>query len=91
MDVLEQVTAVSVVLLLLFGALWWLRRRGLAIMAPPRRSGSRRMECLERLPLAPQHALHLIRLGDTELLLSASPAGCSLVHQRPCPAQEVSR
>jgi flagellar biosynthetic protein FliO len=91
MDVLEQVTAVTVVLLLLCGTLWWLRRRGVAVLSLPGRGGSRRMECLERLPLGPQHALHLIRLGDIELLVSASPAGCSLVHQKPCSQREVSR
>jgi flagellar biosynthetic protein FliO len=91
MDVLEQVTAVSVVLLLLCGTLWWLRRRGVAVLTLSGRGGSRRMECLERLPLGPQHALHLIRLGDTELLVSASATGCSLIHQRPGTHPEVSR
>ena len=37
------------------------------------------MECLERLPLGPQHTLHLVRLGETALLVASSPSGCSLV------------
>ena len=79
MDVIEQMTAVALVLMLLGATLWWLRRRGLAVLSLTRRAGGRRMECVERLPLGPQHALHLIRLGDTELLVASSPSGCSLV------------
>jgi flagellar biogenesis protein FliO len=79
MDVLQQITAVVAVLALLGGSLWLLRRRGLANWAVGRRSGSRRMEYLERLPLSPQHTLHLVRLGDRDLLLAASPSGCALV------------
>ena len=79
MDVIEQMTAVALVLMLLGATLWWLRRRGLAVLSLTRRPGGRRMECVERLPLGPQHALHLIRLGDTELLVASSPSGCSLV------------
>jgi flagellar biosynthetic protein FliO len=79
MDVIEQMTAVALVLTMLGATLWWLRRRGVAVLSLTRRPGGRRMECVERLPLGPQHALHLIRLGDTELLVASSPSGCSLV------------
>jgi hypothetical protein len=44
-----------------------------------RRPAGRKLECLERLPLGPQHTLHLVRLGDTALLVASSPGGCSLV------------
>src|ERR1035438_10013598 len=72
MEVIQQMAAVAVVLLLLGATLWVLRRRGFAGMAPVRRSAGRRMECLERLPLGPQHTLHLVRVGETELLLALS-------------------
>jgi len=91
MDAIEQVTSVAVVLLLLCGTLWWLRRRGVAVIGLPRRSGGRRMACLERLPLGPQHALHLVQLGDTELLVSCSPAGCSLLHSGPRIGREAAQ
>jgi len=89
MEALEQTTAVGVVLLLLAGTLWWLRRRGLAGPVPGRRAGGRRLECLERLPLGPHHTLHLVRLGETELLLASSPSGCALVQS--LPHREVPR
>ena len=72
--------AVIAVLGLLGISLWWLRRRGLAVVLPARRSAPRRLETLERLPLGPQHTLYLVRLGGRVLLVAASPAGCALVH-----------
>ena len=79
MDVIQQIAAVAAVLVLLAATLWWLRRRGFAGMALARRPARRRLECLERLPLSPQHTLHLLRLGEAVLLVSSSPAGCSLM------------
>ena len=79
MEVIEQMAAVAVVLLLLGATLWALRRRGFAGVALARKSGGRRMECVERLPLGPQQVLHLVRLGETELLLASSPSGCTLL------------
>ena len=91
MDVIEQVTAVAVVMLLLGATLWWLRRRGVAVVALSRRAGSRRMECLERVSLGPQNGLFLIRLGEIELVVASSPAGCSLIHARTPLSHEASR
>ena len=91
MDVMQQVTAVAVVMLLLIATLWWLRRRGVAIVDLSRRPGSRRMECLERVSLGPHNGLFLIRLGETELLVASSPAGCSLIHTRTPLDREVAR
>lgn len=78
MQVLQQMAAVAGVLVLLLATLWWLRRQGYAVAAG-RRSGGRRLECVERLPLGPQQALHLIRVGNQALLVASSPAGCRLL------------
>jgi flagellar biogenesis protein FliO len=91
MEVVQQTGAVMAVLGLLAGTLWWLRRRGLAGVSLGRRPTIRRLERLERLPLGPQHTLHLIRLGGTALLLASSPTGCSVVHSLPCREIECSR
>ena len=76
--------AIGVVLAMLAATLWWLGRKGIALRLPARRPALRRLECLERLPLAPQHTLHLVRMGDTALLLASTPAGCSVVRSVPC-------
>jgi flagellar biosynthetic protein FliO len=78
MDFLEQLAAAGAVVLLLAMVLWWLRRSGLASL-PLTRTRTRRLECLEKLPLGPQHTLHLVRLGDRELLLASTPGGCTVV------------
>lgn len=87
MDAIGQVAAVAGVLGLLAGTLWWLRRRGIAGVLPARRPAGRRLECLERLPLGPHHTLHLVRLGETALLVASSPGGCALV--RSFPSSEI--
>jgi len=84
MDGIGQAAAVALVLALLAGTLWWLRRRGFAGVLPSGRIRGRKLECLERLPLGAQHALHLVRLGDTALLVASYPGGCRLVQSVPC-------
>jgi len=86
MELLRQVGAVTAVLGLLAATLWRLRSRGPALALPSlsrygraRRPARRKLECLERLPLSPQHALHLIRLGDRALIVASSPGGCALL------------
>jgi flagellar biogenesis protein FliO len=78
---MNQFLAVTVVLAALGGTLWWLRRNGFASMLPVRRGAARRMECLERLSLSPQHTLHLVRMDGKVLVVASSPAGCSLMHE----------
>jgi flagellar biogenesis protein FliO len=79
MELMSQLGAVGVVLALLAGTLWWFRRRGMVSVLPLSRRTPRRLVHLERLPLGPQHALHLVRVGGTDLLVGSSPAGCVLV------------
>ena len=84
MDVIRQIAAVGAVLALLATALWWLRRYGFAVASPARKPAGRRLQRLERLPLDARHTLHLVRLGETTLLLASSPSGCALVQSMPC-------
>lgn len=81
MDVVRQVFAVTAVLALLAASLWWLRRRGLARWGRARVSRKRSLLAVERLMLGPQHSLHLVRLAGHGLLVSTSPAGCTLLER----------
>jgi flagellar biosynthetic protein FliO len=83
MEFVQELAAVGAVLTLLAATLWWLRRRGFAALMPMKRTPGRRLECLERLSLGPQHTLHLVRVGDTALLLASTPSGCALVQSLP--------
>ena len=78
MDWNQHFGAVAVVLVLLAACLWWLRRRGLTAL--PLRNGNRRLlKTLERVPLGPQHSLHLVQFGDEKLLVACAPSGCVLL------------
>ena len=78
-----QMAAVAGVLALLALTLWFLRKRGFAGVLPAKSKPARRLECVERLPLGPHHTLHLVRMGETSLLVASSPGGCSLVQSFP--------
>lgn len=74
MDYVSAALKFGLVLLLLYGALWALRRyarTGFVRGAPD----SRRLALLETMPLAPRQALHLVRADDRTLLLGASERG----------------
>jgi len=79
MEILRQIAGACVVLALLGGTLWWLRRRGFAHFAGANGKPVRRLQMIERLPLAAQHSLHLVRLADRAILISVSPSGCRLL------------
>jgi flagellar biogenesis protein FliO len=81
MDTLQPVFAVLFVLGVLGGALYWLRAKGLARFNGKGigRTGARQMRVLERLPLTPNHSLHLVIVGGQRLLVAVSPGGCTVV------------
>jgi flagellar biogenesis protein FliO len=83
MELMRQIAAVTAVLLLLYATTRWLRRRGIASVAGIK-AGGKRLQSLDRLRLGPQHTLHLVKLGNTALLVSSSPTGCALLDSRPC-------
>ena len=81
MESIQQALTVFSVLALLACTLYWLRARGLAqFNVKGLRGGSqRRMQSIERLPLGPQHSLHLVRIAGRIVLVAVSPGGCSIL------------
>ena len=90
MESIQQALSVALVLGLLGGALWWLRRKGMAQFAfnAPGRGKGRSMQVIERMNLTPQHSLHLVRVADRTMLIAASPSGCSILQGFTEPATE---
>jgi flagellar biosynthetic protein FliO len=78
MDLVQPIFAVLFVLALLGLALFFLKRRGLAL---PRlqSAGLKKLEIIERVSLGPHHALHLVRMGDRHLLVATAPSSCQLL------------
>jgi flagellar biogenesis protein FliO len=92
MEGLQQILAVTAVLGLLGGALWWLRRRGLAhYSGAPRLRKNGVLQSVERLPLTPTHTLHLVRMADRAILIASSPGGCQVVESAPWTQLEAPR
>jgi flagellar biogenesis protein FliO len=83
MDAIQPIAAVALVLSMLAGALYFLKKRGAASFHLPgsgsRRGGSRQMEVIERVTLSPQHALHLVRIGDRTVVVATAPSSCRLL------------
>jgi flagellar biosynthetic protein FliO len=81
MELFQQFIIVLGVLGLLGGGLWALKRKGWARagMRRGRDDGQPRLEVIDRLPLTPQHSLHLVKLADRTLLIGLSPSGCNLL------------
>ena len=82
----SQFLAVLMVLGILCGALWVLKRKGMvqtAFRRSSKRTGEPRLEVIDRLSLTPQHSVHLIRVADRTLLVGLSPGGCNLLESSP--------
>lgn len=81
MESIQQALTVFSVLALLACTLYWLRSRGLAQFSVKGLRGGtqRRMQSIERLPLGPQHSLHLVRIAGRVVLVAVSPGGCSIL------------
>jgi len=88
MEILQQLLAVALVLGLLCGSVWLLKRKGWARISAIGSRGKRgndrpRLEVIDRLVLSPHHSLHLVRLEDRTLLVGLSPSGCNLLESAP--------
>jgi flagellar biogenesis protein FliO len=81
MEAIQQALVVVFVLGLLGVTLYWLRGQGMARFSGKGigRAAARRMQTIERLPLSPQHSLHLVNVGGRVLLIAISPSGCSVL------------
>ena len=75
MELIEQLTAVGVVLGLLGATLWVLQRKRLLVS---RGRGPKEMEVVERVTLGPQHTLALVRVKGGLVLVGTGPGVCEI-------------
>jgi flagellar biogenesis protein FliO len=78
MDIAKQSLAIAFVFALLWIALWFLRKRGWAGM---RRSKplTNLLESRGKLVLTARHSIHLVRVGDRNLILALHPDGVTFL------------
>lgn len=82
MDVIRQSLAITFVFVLLWAALWILRKRP-GVSFSKRRANKELLESRARLALGAQHSLHLVRIGDRDVVLAVHPSGVTLLSDLP--------
>ena len=78
MEMVRQMSSIMAVFALLGAAVWLLRRGDFASLRSIRRQ-EKSLESVERLPLTPQHSLHLVKIRGRELVVATHPQGCALL------------
>ncbi|HEY6392902.1 MAG TPA: flagellar biosynthetic protein FliO [Bryobacteraceae bacterium] len=82
MDILRQSLAITFVFALLWAALWFLRKRGnIRIGFPRARASQRVLELRGKLALGPQHSIHIVRIGERDMVVAVHPAGVTVLCQ----------
>jgi flagellar biogenesis protein FliO len=83
MESARQLVSILAVFALLGFALWAARRGGFARLGLTNLRGVAGerdgLLLLERLPLTPQHVLHVVRIRGRELVVATHPQGCVLL------------
>ena len=79
MDLGRELIGIAAVLVMLFGLLWILRRKGWVTGIAASSSTERQIRLLERVSLTPAHSLHLVRAGNRTILLGAHASGVTLI------------
>ena len=82
MDIVRQSLAITFVFALLSAALWFLRKRGNIRAGFPRaRAAHGVLESRGKLALGPQHSIHVVRIGERDMVVAVHPAGVTLLYR----------
>jgi len=78
MDIIRQSLAIAFVFALLWTALWFVRKKGWTGLrrTQPARSW---LESRGKLALSARHSIHLVRIGDRNLILALHPDGVTFL------------
>ena len=80
MDIVKQSLAITFVFALLWAAIWFLRKRNnIRISLPGGRGGQGLIESRGKLSLGAQHSVHVVRIGDRQLVVAVHPTGMTLL------------
>jgi len=81
---LTSIASLALVVAMLAGVLWWLRRLA------PRAGAGKHIRVVESVPLGPGQTLHLVRLADRGLVVAATRDRCELLCELDAaPAEEA--
>jgi len=79
-EAIQSVIAIVVVIGLLLAAVYVLRKQRMAT-GPLTRAlrAERALEVVDRVTLGPQHAIHLVRVRNRQVLVATTPTSCQLL------------
>jgi flagellar biogenesis protein FliO len=88
MDIVRQSLAITFVFALLWTAIWLLRRKGGVRIGSRKSNGACGvLESRGKLVLSQQHVIHVVRIGQQDLVLALHPAGVTLLAEIPVKAE----
>ena len=79
MDVAGQALGILFVFALLGLAVWKLGGRPASIPWVRKSAEGRLLQAVERIPLTPQHAVHVVRYQGRNLVIATHPQGCTVL------------
>ena len=82
MEVIRQSLAITFVFLLLWAALWFVRKKRGSLFTAGR-TDKGLLETRGKLALSAQHTVHVVRIGDRDLVLAVYPSGITLLCDLP--------
>lgn len=89
-EMVRQLVGVSIVLATLVALLWFAKGRGWARWRSFRGAGDERIvTVLQRVPLTPQHTLHVLAVGRRRLVVTSSPGSCQLLGEVDTPGRDL--
>ena len=81
MDFAGQALGVLFVFALLGVAVWKLGGRTVSIPWVRKSPEGRMLQAIERIPLTPQHVLHVVRYQGRNVVIATHPQGCTVLTQ----------
>ncbi|MGI8742872.1 MAG: flagellar biosynthetic protein FliO [Bryobacteraceae bacterium] len=81
MDLIRESLGITIVFALLWAALWLLKRKGAIHMGPPVKRGGRPhcVEVIDKIRLTPQHSVHVVQVGDRQIVLGVHAGGFTVI------------
>ena len=83
MDIVRQSLAITFVFVMLAAALWLLRKKGIRVGSGKPRGERGVLESRGHLALSHQHTIHLVRVGQRDLVLALHPTGVTVLAELP--------
>ncbi len=86
MDLIRESLAITIVFLLLWAALWLLKKKGALGVVGTLAKRSAAVACLEvidKVRLTPQHSVHVVSVDGRRMVVGVHPSGFTLLEAAP--------